>query len=968
LSTPTVSGASYSWTGPNSFTSSLQNPSISGVTSADAGDYSVTLSVSGCVSTAGTATVVVNALPAAPAASSNSPVCAGASINLSTPSVSGATYSWTGPNSFVSSLQNPTITNATSANAGTYSVTLTVGGCTSPAGTTSVSLSAPSIADFTGSPTATSCSGFVQFTDNTSGTPISWLWDFGDGQTSNLQSPSHTYAASGVYSVSLTATNACGSNQATKTDYITIDVASLPTVVGGSHCGPDSIALSASGAGTLYWYDAAISGNLLATGTTYTTPYLTSTTNYYVESQLGGGTVYTGRTNKTTVGNYNISAQHGLIFDAYQPFVLKSIKVYSYASGTNNRTFSLLDASNGTISSVTAAVANGESRVTLNLNVPAGTGLKLVVPGYSYLWRDQSSTANIFPFTIPDVLSIITSTASTNPLRYYYYFYDWEVELPGCTSERSEVTAAIYASPLAEAGNAATYSGTPIPIGSVSNGPGIISWLPTAGLDNATAAQPLASPSVTTTYTVTVENYGCIATDTVTIIKGNTGHTINGKTRYLEKAYAGNPAPNLPTYGTMIYNIDQVIVVLKDGTGSELARDTSDAAGNFQFSNVNNGNYILSYDKYTVDTMQSSNDINAIDVAIMKYYVGHNPTLDPSRDFSSKHKNAADVDNNAIVNAVDIGRLRAKIGQPYLTYANYPKGNWPELNTNITVAGTDLNVVLGIVAYGDYNASSNKYLDSLFTWDMAKSLPANIIHNSEESINIYNSNVFDIPLRINTKMVDLAALGLELKYPYKEFKLVGVSMPNNSKKENIVINPTMEEIITNDNDFLVTDIDGVIRVVFATTDFFSVAPNDELIRFSFRSENKLKPGPVDFALEGTGVIGNQYGQENDNTYLLMPRIYVQGNNTDEGFEFTGYPNPFTNDVTLTYNIPDKGTVKLTVFNALGEIVSDLVNESKLGGKHSVVFAQKELPSGLYTFKLEFSGKEKAKTMILKLIH
>jgi len=968
LSTPTVSGASYSWTGPNSFTSSSQNPSISGATTAQAGDYSVTISVSGCVSTAGTTTVVVNALPAAPSASSNSPVCAGATINLSTPLISGATYNWTGPNSFTSTLQNPAITNASSANAGTYSVTVTVGGCTSPAVNTTVSLSSPAIADFTATPTTTSCSGFVQFTDNTSGTPISWLWNFGDGQTSTLQNPSHNYNVSGVYSVSLTATNACGSNQATKTDYLTIDVASLPVVVGGSNCGPASINLSASGAGTLNWYDAATGGNLLATGTTYTTPYLTTTTNYYVESQLGGATVYTGRTNKTNTGNYNISGQHGLIFDAYQPFILKSIKVYSYASGTNNRTFSLLNASNGTISSVTAAVPNGESRVTLNLNVPAGTGLKLVVPGYSYLWRDQSSTANIFPFTVPDVLSIITTTASTNPLRYYYYFYDWEVELPGCTSDRSEVTAAIYASPLAEAGNAATYSGTPIPIGSASNGPGIISWLPVSGLDNATAAQPLASPSLTTTYTVTVDNYGCIATDTVTITKGNTGFTINGKTRYLEKAYAGNPAPNLPTYGTMIYNIDQVIVVLKDGSGNELARDTSDAAGNFQFTNVNNGNYILSYDKYTADTMQTSNDINAIDVAILKYYVGHNPTLDPSRDFSSIHKKAADVDNNATVNAVDIGRLRAKIGQPYLPLANYPKGNWPELNTNITVAGTDLSIVLGVVSYGDYNASSNKYLDSLYTWNMAKSLPVNIIHNSDESININNSNVFDIPLRISSKMVDLAALGLELKYPDKEFKLVGVSMPNNSKSGNVVINPPMDEIIANDNDLLVTDIDGVIRVVFATTDFFSVAPKDELIRFSFRSENRLKPGALDFTLAGTGVIGNQYGEEDDNAYLLMPRIYVQGNNSDEGFEFTGYPNPFTNDVTLTYNIPDKGSVKLSVYNALGEIVSDLVNENKPGGKHSVVFTQKDLPSGLYTFKLEFSGIEKEKTMILKLIH
>ena len=64
-------------------------------------------------------------------------------MNLSTP-VGGATYSWTGPNGFNSTQQNPTITGATAANnAGTYSLTVTVGGCTSLAGSTNVSFSPP---------------------------------------------------------------------------------------------------------------------------------------------------------------------------------------------------------------------------------------------------------------------------------------------------------------------------------------------------------------------------------------------------------------------------------------------------------------------------------------------------------------------------------------------------------------------------------------------------------------------------------------------------------------------------------------------------------------------------------------------------------------------------------------------------------------------------------------------------------
>jgi hypothetical protein len=76
-----------------------------------------------------------------PTASNTGPYCAGSTISLSTPAVSGATYSWTGPAGFASAVRNPTIPNATVANAGQYSVTVTAGGClTSSPGTTSVTV------------------------------------------------------------------------------------------------------------------------------------------------------------------------------------------------------------------------------------------------------------------------------------------------------------------------------------------------------------------------------------------------------------------------------------------------------------------------------------------------------------------------------------------------------------------------------------------------------------------------------------------------------------------------------------------------------------------------------------------------------------------------------------------------------------------------------------------------------------
>src|SRR6185369_7968654 len=202
-----VAGATYSWTGPSGFTSSLQNPTRLSATTADAGTYSVTITVNGCTSAAGTTNVVVNATPATPTASNGGPYCEGATISLSTPTVASATYAWTGPNGFISALQNPTRTNATTADAGTYSVTITVNGCTSAAGTTNVVVNA-----IPATPTASNggpyCAGATISLSPPTVSGATYAWTGPNGFISALQNPTATDA--GTYFVTVTV-NSCTS-------------------------------------------------------------------------------------------------------------------------------------------------------------------------------------------------------------------------------------------------------------------------------------------------------------------------------------------------------------------------------------------------------------------------------------------------------------------------------------------------------------------------------------------------------------------------------------------------------------------------------------------------------------------------------------------------------------------------------------------------------------------------------------
>jgi hypothetical protein len=87
-------------------------------------------------------TLTVKPKPSTPSPANNGPICAGLTLNLSVDAVANATYGWTGPNSFTSAAQNPSISNATVAATGTYNLNITVDGCASAQGTTGATVNA----------------------------------------------------------------------------------------------------------------------------------------------------------------------------------------------------------------------------------------------------------------------------------------------------------------------------------------------------------------------------------------------------------------------------------------------------------------------------------------------------------------------------------------------------------------------------------------------------------------------------------------------------------------------------------------------------------------------------------------------------------------------------------------------------------------------------------------------------------
>jgi len=135
-------------------------------------------------------------------------------------------YLWEFGDGQNSSLPNPIHTyNLTGAYAVSLTVWMNKGDCDQTDQITKQAyvLVSDLSADFAATPTAGVQPLTVEFADCSSGTITSWLWDFGDGNTSNQQNQTHQYLNPGTYSVSLTINNGLFFNTKTKLDHIKVD-------------------------------------------------------------------------------------------------------------------------------------------------------------------------------------------------------------------------------------------------------------------------------------------------------------------------------------------------------------------------------------------------------------------------------------------------------------------------------------------------------------------------------------------------------------------------------------------------------------------------------------------------------------------------------------------------------------------------------------------------------------------------
>lgn len=343
------------------------------------------------------------------------------------------------------------------------------------------------------------CSGAtVTFTDASTNTPTSWLWNMPGASvsTSTLQNPTVTYTAGGVYSATLAATNGVGTNTVTKTFTVT----GTPTVAAtgaSTACAGSSSTLTASGATTYTWNPGSLTGTSIVVSPTTTITY----------SLVGATGACTGSTTKLLTVNPNPTVavtSSSICVGATATLTASGATTYSWNTGstatsinptpTITTNYTVTGTTGGCTNTRTTSVnvtPNPTVAVTSSTICPGGTATLTASGASTYTWNTGSNATSINP--TPTITTNYTVTGTTS----------------GCTNTRT--TSVVVAPAPTVAVNAATIcAGQSANL--IATGAATYSWN-----TSATTNSIAVSPTLTTNYTVTGTTGSCTNTRTTTV-------------------------------------------------------------------------------------------------------------------------------------------------------------------------------------------------------------------------------------------------------------------------------------------------------------------------------------------------------------------------------------------------------------------------------------------------------------------
>lgn len=369
------------------------------------------------------------------------------------------------------------------------------------------------------------------------GAETSWLVKYSAPTTTVIAGPTPSYTMSGLtpstnYSVQVKGICAAADSSLWTVVSTFMTPCLPPNVInpmGSARCGTGTTTLTADAdmGGTINWYAGPTGGAAIGTGTLFTTPSITTTTNYYASAVGGLTTENVGKPAATNASGFLTTPDWGIQFSTTKQVLINSVTIFPVGSGSV--TIAVVNSS-GTelMASPSMAVAGTGSNtpVVLNLGftVPQGTGYRMVLKAYSGitdLIRDPSP--NSFPYTAASGALSVTAGWNGSASASYYWFFNLNIST-GCESARTMITATVNTPPaLTFNAPAAVCGGSGIATLSVTSNVSDYDsyiWSPATGLyTDAAATVSYTGSSSSTVYvrntTAGVLNYNIAANNSV---------------------------------------------------------------------------------------------------------------------------------------------------------------------------------------------------------------------------------------------------------------------------------------------------------------------------------------------------------------------------------------------------------------------------------------------------------------------
>jgi len=272
------------------------------------------------------------------------------------------------------------------------------------------------------------------------------------------------------------ATTPCGIATSDTLDVVLSSTSSFPAItLNDTVCAGGRADLYASG--NAQWYDAPVNGNLIFIGNNFQTGTLFSTTTFYVVDQpsVVGGNIGPASTTFSGSGNYTASRNEYLIFNAFLPFKLKTVRVDASVAGV--RVIQLRDQYGHVLQQKTIPLSAGIQDITLDFFVPSGLnhqlGLSSSSPAASLYMSTTANPTIGFPFKLNSIGNIVGSSQGD---RSYPFFYNWDVEVTNqaCNNgQRKAVTAYVLPPSMIHShpGNTTVCSGSNASFSVTATGP-----------------------------------------------------------------------------------------------------------------------------------------------------------------------------------------------------------------------------------------------------------------------------------------------------------------------------------------------------------------------------------------------------------------------------------------------------------------------------------------------------------------